>query len=305
MKKFFINEFEKLLEKYINIISKESINNYEVKELSEFAFLILDIIKRMKLRVQEKILLERLLSKINDKLYIGERIFYYSSLYYLPQKFYSGEIDKIGGAIYKANIDINIMRLQIKCGLVNGSSEDDYFFSRGKSGLLRAVNNLLNHSDDIEELIPAFYLLLNYSQAIMEYLEGGANLYRDQAEMIVKSINDTIYKFLTKDCVVQRIDRDFQIKFFMLNELRRFSDFVNEDFNVDESEISGFKNYNNVNKKIWAYLNYIYIKKDRFIDEFKIDFDISYCTKINILKDIEKIVLLRSCLAYLEEKKIY
>ncbi|NFQ67416.1 hypothetical protein [Clostridium sporogenes] len=157
MKKFFVNEFEEILKKYIDIIDKEPVSNNEIKELNEFAFLILDIIKKLKLRVQDKIMLERLLSRINNKIYIDERIFYYSSLYYLPQKFYTGESEEIGRATYKANIDINVMRLQIKCEQVSGSSEDDYFFSRGKSGLLRAVNNLLDHSNDIEVLIPAFY----------------------------------------------------------------------------------------------------------------------------------------------------
>lgn len=302
MKIFFVNEFEEILRKYIGIIDKEPVSNNEIKELNEFGFLILDVIKILKLRVQDKIMLERLLSRINNKIYIGERIFYYSSLYYLPQKFYTGEPEEIGRATYKANIDINVMRLQIKCGRVNGSSEDDYFFSRGESGLLRAVNNLLDHSNDLEVLIPAFYLLLNYSQAIMEYLESDGDLYRKESEELVVYINNTIYKFLEKECIVQRVNKDFQIKFFMLNELRRHSKVLNKSFNVSESEVSEFKSYSNVNKKIWAYLNYIYIKKDKFIEEFKNDFDRNYCTQINRVKNIEKVVLLRSCLAYLAEE---
>lgn len=302
MKKFFVNEFEKILRKYIVMIDKEKVSNSETKELSEFTFLILDIINKLKLRVQNKVMLERLLSKINNKIYISERIFYYSSLYYLPQKFYSSESEEIGRATYKANIDINIMRLQIKCGQVSGGSEDDYFFSRGKSGLLRAVNNLLDHSDDIEVLIPAFYLLLNYSQTIMEYLETGDDLYRKESEEIAKSINTTIYKFLNKECIVRRINKDFQIKFFMLNELRRYSELLNEKFNVQDNEINEFKSYNNANKKIWAYLYYIYIKEDSFVKDFKMDFDTNYSMQIDKLKDIDKIILLRICLAYLEKE---
>ncbi|NFQ66373.1 hypothetical protein [Clostridium sporogenes] len=136
----------------------------------------------------------------------------------------------------------------------------------------------------------------------MEYLESGSNLYRKESEELAEYINNTIYKFLEKEYIVQRVNGDFQIKFFMLNELRRHSKVLNKSFNVSESEVSEFKTYSNVNKKIWAYLNYIYIKKDRFIEEFKNDFDMNYCTQINRLKKIEKVVLLRSCLTYLEEE---
>ena len=303
MKKFFVNEFEEILNKYIDMINKEQLSNSEIKELSEFAFLILDIINKLKLRVQEKIMLERLLSKINNKLYIGERIFYYSSLYYLPQKFYNGESEEIGRATYRANIDINIMRLQIKCGRVNGSSEDDYFFSRGKSGLLRAVDNLIDHSDDIEVLIPSFYLLLNYSQSIMEYLESNGDLYRKESEELIKSINSIVYKFLKKEYIVKRINKDFHLKFFMLNELRRHSKLLDVSFDVPDSEINEFKSYNIVNKKIWAYLNYSHIKKDRFIEEFKMDFDMNYYIQINRLKDTEKIILFEKLFSVFKRRK--
>jgi hypothetical protein len=41
MKKFFVNEFEEILKKYIDIIDKEPVSNNEIKELNEFAFLII------------------------------------------------------------------------------------------------------------------------------------------------------------------------------------------------------------------------------------------------------------------------
>jgi len=303
MKWFFINVFEEMLEKYTEMLRIETLNKNQVKEITEFAFLLIDVMNKLKLRAQEKVLLERLLSKINGKLYVAEKIFYYHSLYMLPQKFYNGESMGVGEATYRANIDINIMRLQIKCERVTGSSEDEYFFSRGETGLLRAVNNLLNHSDDIESLIPAFYTLLNYSQAIMDYLEIGTLLFREESKKLAKQINRIIYNFLEKVCVKERLNRDFQLKFFMLNELRKYNELTGESFEVTDIEIEGFKSFSNVNKKIWAYLNYVYIRKVNFKEEFKADFNMNYCNEINRLKNLEKIVLLRDCLLWVETEE--
>jgi len=277
MKNFFIQSLQQSFTKYVPMLSESNLSLNDVKVLSEYSFLLLGIINSFEFESYEKALLERLFNKFNNILYTGERIFYYSSFYYLPSKFASVDKEEISKATFKVNIDINIMRLQIISGGVTGSSEDDYFFSRGQNGLLRAMQNLVKKDvDDTEVFIPAFYTLLNYHQAIMEYLESGNKIYFNEAEMIIEETNKVINQFSKKQSIKDKLVSDYQIRFFLENEVKRYKSWKNENYDYNRIDVEGFSEFKNVSKKNWAFLSFSNIDSNNFKALFKNDFSLLY-----------------------------
>ncbi|MED1608072.1 hypothetical protein P4U90_22405 [Cytobacillus kochii] len=300
MKDFFIQSLQQTFTKYVPMLSESNLSSYDVKVLSEYSFLLQDIINSFEFESYEKALLERLFIKFNNILYTGERIFYYSSFYYLPRKFASVDVDEISKATFKVNIDINIMRLQIISGGVTGSSEDEYFFSRGQNGLLRAMQDLAKKDvDDTEVFVPAFYTLLNYHQAIMEYLESDNKLYLNEAERIIEETNKIINEFSLKQTIKDKLVSDYQISFFLENEVKRFKSWKNQNYNLNRIDVEGFKEYKNVSKKNWAFLSFSNIDSNNFIAQFKDDFSTMYEYRYNKLKAIEQIIFLRNIVKWL------
>jgi hypothetical protein len=304
MKDFFVQSFQKTLQKYVPLLNDRTLSLYDAKILSEYCLLLLDIICKFEFKSYEKALLERLFNKFNDILYNGERIFYYSSFYYLPGKFSSLDTEEISKATFKVNTDINIMRLQIKSDNVTGSSEDEYFFSRGRSRLLRAMENLVKRDvDESELLIPAFYTLLNYHQAIMEYLESGNKIYVNEAESIIEDANKIINEYSKKQSIKDKLESDYQVKFFLESEVKRYYSWKNKEYDYNRIDVEGFKKYKNVSKKNWAFLSLSTIDNHNFTEQFKKDFSEMYEFQFDKLKQIEQIILLRNCvsLLYLEK----
>ncbi|WP_367912694.1 hypothetical protein [Bacillus pumilus] len=300
MKSFFIQSFQKTLTKYVSMLNKSNLSSYDLKILSEYSFLLLDIINSFEFKAYEKALIKRLFIKFNNILYTGERIFYYSSFYYLPKKFEKSDAEEISKATFKVNLDINIMRLQILNDEVTGSSEDEYFFSRGKSGLLRAMQKLVQKDiDETELFIPAFYTLLNYHQAIMEYLESDNKTYFSEAEKIIEEANEIINKFFKKQSIKDRLESDYQLGLFLENEVKRYKIWKNEEYDYNRINIEDFKEYNNVSKKNWAFLSFSNIDSKNFKAQFKNDFSRMYEFNFDKLRPIEQIILLRNCVKWL------
>lgn len=85
------------------------------------------------------------------------------------------------------------------------------------------MKNLVTYGKDENEIfIPAFYTLLNYHQAIMEYLESDNKTYEMEAEKIIEEINSIINLFFKKSSIKNRIEIDYQLKLFLENEVKRY-----------------------------------------------------------------------------------
>lgn len=300
MKKFLIQSLQQTFDKYVPMLSEGNLSLYEVKVLSEYCFLLLDIINNFEFESYEKALLERLFIKFNNILYTGERIFYYSSFYYLPRNFAGVDVGEISKATFKVNVDINIMRLQIISGRVTGSSEDGYFFSRGQNGLLTAMRDLVKKDvDDTEVFIPAFYTLLNYHQAIMEYLESDDKLYFNEAEKIIEETNKVINEFSKKQSIKGKLVSDYQMRFFLENEVKRYKSWKNGNYDFNRIDVKGFREFKNVSKKIWAFLSFSNIDSNNFKAQFKDDFSKTHVFQFSKLKPIDQIIFLRNIVKWL------
>jgi len=297
MKSFIIQSLQNELKIYVKLVNRK-LTNMETKEINEFAFLLLDITELGVLNGQEKALISRLVRMIASKLYVSEKIFYFHSFYKMPQLFFKTDSEKVGKATFNANVDINIMRLQIRCDMVYGSSEDEYFFSRGESGLLRAVTNLLNHNDDISILVPSFYTLLNYFQSVMEYLNSGSKLYAAQAIDLSEKCERIITKFLEKKCILEKLDTDFQLRLFLIDILKRYQNYHQKKLDYFRQEYSDFWADKNIVKKIWGYHSISNIDVDKHKVNFISDFNALFSDKYDNLKNIERIILLRNCIKY-------
>ncbi|MGF7060919.1 hypothetical protein [Brassicibacter mesophilus] len=289
------------LEHYNKLLKSEP-KQRQIKELCEFAFLLEDIQQSAALKSEDNVLLSRFIKNIASRVYVVDKIFYFHSLYKLPQEFYNADSIKVGRATYKVNIDINIMRLQMREGMVHGSSEDEYFFTRGDTGLVRAMNNLLDHCDEIELLVPAFYTVLNYLQAMIEYLQTEPKLYKDEADNLAIKCLSIVKRFVGKQGMTTHIENNFQLNSFLISTIYKCEEYYEEELNFVNKEIGDLSDLKSVTKKIWAYFSLVSINFQEFKDNFPIDFKEEFIDKYIEFKPIEKTILLRNCVALLSSK---
>ncbi|AJO20838.1 hypothetical protein SB48_HM08orf00063 [Heyndrickxia coagulans] len=161
------------------------------------------------------------------------------------------------------------------------------------------MKNLVTYGKDENEIfIPAFYTLLNYHQAIMEYLESDNKTYEMEAEKIIEEINSIINLFFKKSSIKNRIEIDYQLKLFLENEVKRYKIWKKENYDYKRINIKGFKVYKNISKKNWAFLSLYNINSEEFCNQFEIDFRNMYENQLDKLKDIEQIILLRNCVNF-------
>ncbi|OMF43534.1 hypothetical protein [Paenibacillus peoriae] len=277
-------------------------NKAQIKELCELAFLLEDIQENFTLSAENQVLLTRFLKKIANQVYILDKIFYFHSLYKLPQEFYKATSDSVGRATYNVNIDINIMRLQMREGMVHGSSEDEYFFTRGDSGLVRGMNNLLDHNNEMDILVPAFYTVLNYLQAMVEYLKTEPKLYRDRAtDLAVKCLN-IVKRFVEKEGMAVQLDSNPQLNLFLISTIKYCEDYSKKEINFIRKEVNNLEDIKSIVKKIWGYFSLINVDFEYFKDKFPDDFWNVLIDKYSDFKFIEKVIVLRNCSAILKHE---
>lgn len=301
MNKFFVVETQNLLKKHTRYINGNP-SWPKIKELTELTFLLIEIEEKSNLSAQNQVLIKRLINILASEVYVLEKIFYYHSLYKLPQAYYSCDSETIGKATYKANIDISVMRLKMMLKLLSGCSEDDYYFSRGEYGLLRATTNLLKHNTNVFNLVPTLYTLTNYLQSINEYIRSGEQYYKEQALKIGKDYLDKILSFIEIKEFSNIFNSNLQLKLFVLSTKKNFLKLTGEESKFEHEEIVGFSEYNNITKKLWAYLNLREYDSNLFLQNFLGDFESLFEPMYTKLNAIDQIVLLRACLNYLWEK---
>jgi len=301
MKEFLEVRLKEELYRHNEMLKSEP-RQLQIKELCEFAFLLEDILKNATLKSEDNVLLSRFIKNIASKVYILDKIFYFHSLYKLPQEFFHADSDSVGRATYKANIDINIMRLHMREGMVYGSSEDEYFFTRGDSGLVRAMNNLLNHCNEIDVLIPAFYTVLNYLQAMIEYLKTESKLYKDKADNLAVKCLGIVKKFVEKEGMAAYLENNSQLNLFLIATIKHCENHFDDEFNFVNKAIGDIGDIKSITKKIWAYLSLASINHDQFLDNFPTDFWYIFVGRYSELKPIEKTILLRNCVELLNSE---
>ncbi len=287
---------------YYNNLLKSKPSYPQIKELCEFVFLLKEIQQNTVLKAENYVLISRFIKNIASNAYVFDKIFYFTSLYKLPQEFYDGDSSRVGYATYNANIDISIMRVQMREGMVQGSSEDDYFFERGKSGLVRAMNNLLNHCDKLDSLIPAFYSVLNYLQAMIEYLEMEPKLYIDEANDLANNCLEIVKRFVEVKDVATSLKCNFQLNLFLISVIYRCENYYKEKFDFVNKEIGDFYKLKSNTKKIWSYFSLISIDFQEFKDKFPNDFKEEFSREYKVFNHIEKTILLRNCVALLKSE---
>jgi len=107
--------------------------------------------------------------------------------------------DELSRLIYQMNIQINIMRSQIRHNLVNGSSEDKYFFEERGDEMLEGLQAIYNKLNGINEEVNALlYLLLNYSQTLIAYLYSKDKHYVEQVKRKLEHSIELIGKYSCK-----------------------------------------------------------------------------------------------------------
>ncbi|MGV0168450.1 hypothetical protein ACRYI5_07565 [Furfurilactobacillus sp. WILCCON 0119] len=273
--------------------STKKLTYMETKELAEFFILQRDIIKTFELSAEQKVLVERNQQLILQKVYNTERISYYSSFYYLPTKYYSGDQGDIGAATFRANIDITVSRLLIFNHEMSGSSENEYYFTRGYDYLLRASKNLIKHSNDIDKLTPALYVLLNYMQSMAEYVDSKESVYNQYAQKNWNECYSLLLLYLQNSQLHDKIESNYQILCFVNKEVKRYCMSHSVPI-VMLSSKSGSVFSQPITRRVWVY-NSLYTAgyTKNFTNLFTKDLTENILSNLSKLHLIEKIILLR------------
>ena len=260
----YAEEMSNMIQKYWEI-SKNEMKLVDKKRLAEFEFLLDDFIRLGKFDPIDLAVMQRISYDIADVLRRDQIIFYYSSFHYFYNAVYhKDEMDKIEKIISQINIQISIMRIQIQHGYVSGCSEDDYYFIGRGTELIDAIAIILKRGER-EYVVPVIlYLLLNYLQSLLEYLQSNNDRYRD---VVVK--NATKCMELVKGyCAVEQIKEDVKknekIKSFIYKVAYMYN--VLFDKIVDEimEEVCAFERSDVLANDIWALNSIYYIKKEKF-----------------------------------------
>ena len=301
---FLISQIEELVQKYYSLYKNEELKWRELKRLTEFEFLLEDFIEMCDLDPIDKINLERMSNNIADKLCVDRIIFYYSSFYYFHNKIaYNDTYRDLSKDIYQMNIQINIVRIQIKHNKVNGCSEDDYFFrSRGRE-LINAMEILCKKGQkDNIDYNAIVYLLLNYIQTLLAYIKSGDTNYYDSACELIERGMRVIREFCTKFSLIQEeVKRNIKLKMFIFSIYAEYKKIICNEENLDWSDkVNKIEQSKIISNNIWAVRNVYDLDKNyfvRYFEEHLLDFDVVY----NKLYEESKIVYLRCCIRWIKE----
>ncbi|OIZ62585.1 hypothetical protein BLA28_19460 [Eisenbergiella tayi] len=302
-----IAEIETLVHTNFTLYKERDLQWGELKKLTEFEFLLDDVIEMCVLDPIDKINLMRISQCISDKLRFDKIIFYYSSFHYFYNKIvYNRIYEDMSRMIYQMNIQINIVRIQIKHLMISGCSEDDYFFeSRGRE-LVSALEILCNNGEKSNiNYNPIIYLLLNYQQALLEYLESEDKHYFDSVYDLAKRCMNIIERFCLNFTQIQDATKtNVKLKMFIYNIYKTYQHLVeNSTSGSWIGNITDIENSDVIINNVWAMINIYNLDENYFVEYFE-----KYLSDnkdvYNKLYEDSKMVYLRNCLRWMKLKKI-
>lgn len=304
---FIINQIEELIHNYYALYKAGNLKWGELKKLTEFEFLLDDFIDMCELDPVDKVQLERISTKIADTLRFDKIIFYYSSFHYFFNKIaYNDSYVELSKDIYQMNIQINIVRIQIKHKLVTGCSEDDYFFEGRGTELVRALEILYKKGEcENVDYNAVLYLLLNYLQTLLEYIKSGDSNYYISACGLARKCIKILEDYCTTYTRLQsEVKRNIKLKMFIYAVYNDYTSlFLSEEecrWSENVRKIEDSKIYIN---NIWAARNIYDLDKEYFtyyFEEYLFDYEMIYKS----LYEDSKMVYLRCCIRWLKEKQL-
>lgn len=302
-KEMFVTEFEQLVHEYYTIYKNGTKGWGELKKLTEFEFLLDEFLDICEMDLVDKINLSRISERISDMIRYDKIIFYFSSFHYFYNYITHDNYEDLQKIIYQINIQINIMKIQVKHLMVTGSSEDDYFFEGRGTELVKAIEILCNK--DIQEGIDynaILYMILNYEQALLEYAKLGDGRYLESAVKLIKRCMSLV-RMLCEDVGLQEVVKNnVKLKMFIYSVYNSYIQVVKNITSYDwNNSVRKIESSENITNNVWAVRNIYELDVEYFEEYFDAklkDFDTSY----KRLYEESKIVYLRCYLRWLKIK---
>ena len=302
---WIIAEIEGFVHKYNSLYKERNLKWGELKKLTEFKFLLDDFIELSDLDPIDKINLVRFGVCISDKVRFDNIIFYYSSFHYFYNKIaYNDIYEDISQLVYQMNIQINIVRIQIKNLMITGCSEDNYFFdSRGKE-LVSALEIMFYKGEKKNvNYNSVLYLLLNYEQALLEYINSGDKHYFDSVIELIKRCMNLVEKYYKNFTQLQKsVQTNIKLRMFIYSVYILYQQLLTkENSDICFDIINEINTSDVITNNIWAIKNIYDIDKNYFIEYFEQHF-LNNTQIYDKLYEDSKMVYLRSYLRWMKEK---
>lgn len=263
-KELYTEVMSNMIQKYW-AISKNEMKWVDKKRLAEFEFLLDDFIRLGKFDPIDLAVMQRISYDIADTLRCDQIIFYYSSFHYFYNAVYHrDDMDEIGKIIFQINIQISIMRIQIQHGYISGCSEDDYYFKGRGTELIDAIAIILNRGER-EYIVPVFlYLLLNYLQSLLEYLQSDNDRYRDVVVKNATKCMELVKGYCAVEVIKEYIKKNAKIKSFIYKVAYMYNVLFDKTVDGIMEKVCAFEKSDVFSNDIWALNSIYYINKEKF-----------------------------------------
>lgn len=273
-KEQFIKEIEEKIQNYY-AMSKCDMRMGEKKNLAEFELLLDDFIEMGKFDAVDYVVLKRISGQIGDKLRLDNVIFYYSSFHYFYNAVYhNNDFKYLYSKIYQINIQICIMRIQIRHNYITGCSEDDYYFKERGKELLDAIAIIANRGDKGEDYNPVLYLLLNYIQSLLEYRNGANGVYASNVDILIERGIQIIKKFLMEfESIKLQVKNNVKIRLFIEKINYMYNQYKGVSVEKIVKRVSKIEMGNISINKVWGMNSLFDIDVEMFSEKFNSEMD--------------------------------
>ena len=273
-KEQFIKEIEEKIQNYY-AMSKCDMRMGEKKNLAEFELLLDDFIEMGKFDAVDYVVLKRISGQIGDKLRLDNVIFYYSSFHYFYNAVYhNNDFKYLYSKIYQINIQICIMRIQIRHNYITGCSEDDYYFKERGKELLDAIAIIAIRGDKGEDYNPVLYLLLNYIQSLLEYRNGANGVYASNVDILIERGIQIIKKFLMEfESIKLQVKNNVKIRLFIEKINYMYNQYKGVSVEKIVKRVSKIEMGNISINKVWGMNSLFDIDVEMFSEKFNSEMD--------------------------------
>lgn len=303
-KEMFVSEFERLVHEYYTIYKNGTKGWGELKKLTEFEFLLDDFLEICEIDLVDRVNLSRISDRISDMIRYNNIIFYFSAFHYFYNYITHDNYRELQKVIYQINIQINIMKIQIKHFMVTGSSEDDYFFEGRGEELVKALEILCGKGFQNEiDYNAILYMALNYEQALLEYAKLGEGRYIESSISLIERCMNVVKKLCEHPELQEVVKNNIKLKMFIYSVYNSYICVIKKVTCYDWSKnVRKIESSENVTNNVWAARNIYDLDVKYFEEYFEVklnDFEASYIK----LYEESKIVYLRCYLRWLKLKE--
>lgn len=264
------------------LLQKRKLRTMEMYNLTYLCFMIMEIVKNENVNATTRIVLERLMITFNELLYDYEIVQYFLTFYGIPQKVLLRLGKVLSNDLRRSNLLIDMFRLRVLLGAVNGNSDDIYFFQRGYQDLLRGLKNLAVYSPNSLNIVPAYYVLLNYTQTVIEFMKKGQSIKQINLKNISEEIVSTIKEY--KKFLDTTLSENIQLRCFDMYVSEQMNLFLGSEFLIDYTIFVDLIRDQKYKNKFWLYHNLLKANIDVRM-EFNRDIDILEMQKFNSYRD--------------------